>query len=169
MQSSELGAMAGHKSVLKISPVPRFIRARCASVPSHPLTRWSLARMGMEYMFVDGTAMDRMARRSLRRHVMIGKNTGKTLCRPSRPRPHSSRPQHHPHNNNINNTLQCAASCAQAVDQGECNVESPHLSAPSAADDVYRTLPCPVEVSPASRRIIHECTDPSLLIHQRRD
>lgn len=55
-------------------------------IHSSKLSSFGAVTISMEktFHFMDGLQADREARRKMRRHVMLGKNAGKTIHRPSR-------------------------------------------------------------------------------------
>lgn len=53
--------------------------------PTMSKTHQEIYGMGQTFLFIDGIDADQASKRLMRRHVMKGKNAGKTLHRPTRP------------------------------------------------------------------------------------
>lgn len=116
--------------------------------------------MTKDFLFVDGRRQahdggEDVTRKALRRHVMLGKNVGKTIQRRSR-LGHQTRRQQN---------ISCANDAIAPTCQGRKTAEHDGaqtywrntLQAFGGVQDVFNTLQCPVEVSTESREIIAKC------------
>ncbi|PYH91363.1 hypothetical protein BO71DRAFT_51560 [Aspergillus ellipticus CBS 707.79] len=92
--------------------------------------------MNKTFHFVHGTPNDRKAKKSLRSHVMKGKNAGKTFRRASRLDLARQRPYHHP-------------AGTLATTRHPSTIER-------NIGNVFLTISCPLELSPDSLRIINQ-------------
>ncbi|KAI5461788.1 hypothetical protein BGZ63DRAFT_424645 [Mariannaea sp. PMI_226] len=108
--------------------------------------------MDKEFFFVDGIQPDRASKRLMRRHVMKGKNAGKTINRPSRLQLAKQRPgtlSHLtcPHTSHRPNASQC-------LSKGWIKT-SPYAIHGNLGGGLF-TFMLPVKVTPDALRIIHE-------------
>lgn len=110
--------------------------------------------MPVDFLFVDGAHTHREAKKAMRRHVMLGKNAGKTFRRARRP--HPSRGPQDCDNANVNGG-QTKAPCRQDAEQRTVSASGFPIVLGGVLEDVYRSLHSPVDVSPAAKEIINEC------------
>jgi hypothetical protein len=107
--------------------------------------------MGKRFLFVDSTDVDRTTRKSIRRHVMNGKNAGKTHHRSSR----LDLIRRTPYNNN-RTTFQRSASTSNE-EEAEADQE---LSCPVTnyrnLGNPFLSLSFPLELTPRSLKVINE-------------
>ena len=100
--------------------------------------------MAQTFFFIDGIYADRASKRQMRRHVMKGKNVGKTLNRPSRWKQLDSK--------------KISVRSVQydgGADDG--NSTAPIIPACGTLSNTSVVFWLPVEVTPQSLRVIHEC------------
>ncbi|CAH0058085.1 unnamed protein product [Clonostachys solani] len=98
--------------------------------------------MSNKFLFIDGIQADRNAKKQMRRHVMRGKNAGKTFHRPSKLVPAGPK---------ILDTWS-RSRVARQFNKGE----SLTLDVDENFGDAYHSCNIPVNVPPAARRIIDE-------------
>lgn len=137
-------AICGRSTCLKPSCYVREsppLHGRCFPCKGHELTwprkvdRYDIAtssKMERTYQFVDVTRLDRATKRSMRSHVMRGKNAGKNFHRPSK-------------FNLPNRTMQLQ-----------------QLWTPSSArglGSVFLSLSLPLDLSPRSLEVLGQCKD----------
>ena len=131
------------------------------SAPSTPII------MPREFLFVDGLEVARKERRGMRRHVMLGKNAGKTVARRSRKHLQTTDASVPPRRQPLSS--QRDSHCCG--DDGHAQTLPGAISGlPSDdIDHVFLTLQCPVEVCLESRQIIHDCKQTILYHLERRN
>jgi hypothetical protein len=106
-----------------------------------------------KYYFIDGIEADRASKKLMRRHVMKGKNAGKTFHRPSRVASEKAR-----RTGTVDGS--CAPPAARCCDPEGRYVYWMHLSARTVVRDVGDMLlpiSLPVEVTPQSLKVINQC------------
>jgi hypothetical protein len=100
--------------------------------------------MAQTFFFINGIHVDKASKRQVRRHVMKGKNAGKTVNRPSRLKQHDAK--------RISNR---GVQDERTTDEGDpMAISIPAFGNLSNTSSVFWL---PVEVTHQSLIVIHEC------------
>ncbi len=102
--------------------------------------------MDQNFFFVDGMHANKASRRQMRRHVMKGKNAGKTLNRPSKPK-------------RQNTQLTSNSSSIDKRSIGEDRSAPISMSGFGPLSNIFIPSWLPIGVTPESLKVIHECTN----------
>ncbi|PWY75522.1 hypothetical protein BO70DRAFT_430957 [Aspergillus heteromorphus CBS 117.55] len=103
----------------------------------------ALSTMNKTFHFVSDAQVDRKSQRSLRSHVMKGKNSGKTFHRASRLDLARQRPYRY-------------SAPRTSHKETSKNTSLPRTTVERNIGNVFLTVPCPVELRPDSLRIINQ-------------
>ena len=112
--------------------------------------------MHQDFFFIDGIHADEASKRLMRRHVMRGKNVGRTLHRPSRLKTRVPRSQAQP----VATLAICdsADDLEQHKDGPDWLLPFPRAVMPSKRlGSGFSLLRLPVGVTPESLEVINEC------------
>ena len=112
--------------------------------------------MRKTFYFVDGIQADKTSKRLMRRHVMKGKNAGKRFHRPSKLGLQVAQRQP-----DINETT-LSSRIYGDLNEVECRSNWRYVSPTTVArscEKSFLIFSLPVEVPPASMKIINECED----------
>lgn len=110
--------------------------------------------MEKTFYFVNGISPDEPSKKLMRRHVMKGKNAGKTIRRRSRLDLQVA--QYRP--NTAGNPSHISENLNEEDQSADWRYESPNRL-DTRFGDAFLTFSLPVEVTPNSREIINECKD----------
>ena len=102
--------------------------------------------MEKSFQFVDGTNIDNIARKSIRSHVMKGKNARRTVHRPSRL--------------SLTTWLPPGHKAAQRTVRESCQEDdstSSSVKIPRNLGSLFLTFKFPIELTPHSVKVVNQC------------